>query len=255
MEEENIRYSEEEEAISEDGFLDDLTRDNYKSTPNLTEKELYKQGKDEARSMKKFILDQERDIKKQARDNKRMQIETLLQQKREAKRANKGIKTTNNGDDNDSLFGGEGTPILGRDKIVLLKKIKQYKSLFPDELAKFKVKKNPNVQELHDALGEMEVLVETNSVDGFLMDSVLQSMKLIENVSSYTKYDIRGCADLLKSNKQFHSLCKQLFIKYNVFSSVPAEYQLILLVSTTAYMCSNKNRSKGEINDYLNQTI
>jgi hypothetical protein len=137
-----------------------------------------------------------------------------------------------------------------------LKKVKQYKSLFPEELKTFKIKKNPNITELSDALTEMEVLVETHSVDGFLMDSVLQCIKLIENVSSVSSnYDIRGCADLLKSNKQFNTLAKQLFIKYNVFSSVPAEYQMILLVSTTAYICTNKNKNKHQIDAYLNETI
>ena len=147
-------------------------------------------------------------------------------------------------------------PIQGRDKILLLKKIKQYKSLFPTELKTFKIKKNPNCKDLEDALSEMEVLVETNGIDGFLMDSILQSLKMVEGASAMTQnYDIRGLSDLLKANKQFHSLCKQLFIKYNVFSAVPCEYQLLMIVTTTAYVCTQKNKNKHHINAYLDGTV
>jgi hypothetical protein len=232
-------------------FLENFQNNNYQETPVLTENELHRKNKEAARTMKALLLQQQREIKKEQREMKKELKETIINDKREAK------KNKNKNDDNDSISGGdEGTPLLGKTKIILMKKIKQYKSLFPEELTKFKIKKNPNEQDLIDALSEMETLVETNSVDGFLMDSVIQSIKLVENVSSVSKnYDIRGCADLLKSNKQFHSLCKQLFIKYNVFSNVPAEYQLLLLVSTTAYICTNKNKNKDRINDYLNETI
>ena len=101
----------------------------------------------------------------------------------------------------------------------------------------------------------MAVLVEVGSMDEFMMSSVLSCMKLVEGASSATAYDIRGCADMLKTNPEFHRLCKVLFIKYNVFTKVPPEFQLILLVSTTAYMCSNKNRGKGALNEYLNTPL
>ena len=101
----------------------------------------------------------------------------------------------------------------------------------------------------------MDSIVECDSVEQFLLDSILQSIKLMEGVSTYTKYDIQGLADLLKQNKQFHQLAKQLFIKYKVFSAVPAEFQLLMLVTTTAYICNCKNKRKGELNEYLNQPI
>jgi hypothetical protein len=79
---------------------------------------------------------------------------------------------------------------------------------------------------------------------------------MVEGASSYSnRYDIRGCSDLLKSNKQFHSLCKQLYVKYKVFSKVPVEYQMIMLVSTTAYICNHKNRNKESLETYLNEPI
>jgi hypothetical protein len=87
------------------------------------------------------------------------------------------------------------------------------------------------------------------------LDSILQCIKLIEGVSSYTKYDVQGLADLLKANKQFHQLSKQLFIKYKVFNAVPPELQMVMLVSKTAYIVNSKNKRKGELESYLNQPI
>ena len=158
-------------------------------------------------------------------------------------------------DDNNSLFSEKGTVILGREKRELLSKIQQYKSLFPEVFKKFKIKQNANCEELQAYLEEMDVLVSTDSVEQFLTDSIMQSLKMIEGVSSYTKYDISGLTDLLKGNKQFNTLMKQLYIKYKVFSQVPIEYQAILLVSTTAYICLMKNKKKKELNEFLNQPI
>ena len=104
-------------------------------------------------------------------------------------------------------------------------------------------------------LAEMDSMVECESVEQFVLDSILQSIKMIEGVSSYTKYDIQGLSDLLKQNKQFHQLSKQLFIKYKIFSALPPEYSLMILVTTSAYICNNKNKRRGEIDAYLNQPI
>ena len=243
------------DSAEEEDFLAELDNDRYVAAPVRSDKEIERARKDEVREAKRVALEHEREMKRQVREAKRDEREREAEARREAKRAKKsGGGDADAGDD--QLFSEAGTPIQGKDKIVLLKKVKQYKSLFPAELKGFKVKKNPSTKELADALSEMEVLVETSGVDGFLMDGVFQTMKLVEGASSCTKnYDIRGCADLLKANKEFHNLCKQMFIKYGVFSSVPAEYQLLLLVSTTAYVCAGKNKNKGAMNDYLNATI
>ncbi len=153
------------------------------------------------------------------------------------------------------MFSANGSEILGRDKRILLTKIRQYKSLFPDTFKTFKIKANANVQELQTYLDEMDSIVECDSVEKFLLDSILQSIKLIEGVSSYTKYDIQGLADLLKANKQFHQLIKKLFIKYKLFNAVPPEMQMVMLVSTTAYICNCKNKRNSDIEAYLNQPI
>jgi hypothetical protein len=134
--------------------------------------------------------------------------------------------------------------------------VKQYKNLFPTELKGFKIKNSPTAQELKNYLDEMECIVDTSNVDNFLTDSIIQSIKLVEGVSSYTRnYNVSGLAELLKANKQFHQLCKQLYIKYNVFSNVPPEYQMLMLVSTTAYICKCKNQKKGDIEAYLNEQV
>ena len=158
-------------------------------------------------------------------------------------------------EDDNSLFDDKGTEILGKDKRILLSKIQQYKNLFPDELKKFKIKKNCSLQDLNLYLEEMETIVNTDSVEQFLTDSIIQCIKLTEGISSYTKYDISGCADMLKGNKQFHTLCKQLYIKYKVFSNIPPEYSIVILVSTTAYMCRVKNSRKKELDVFLNTKI
>ena len=141
-----------------------------------------------------------------------------------------------------------------KDRILLQHKIKQYKILFPDELKNYKVKPNSSVVKLKEHLEEIEVLISLGSVDTFIMDSIFYCIKVVEGVSSRTKnYNIQGLADILKQNDQFMKLCKQLYLKYNTFENVPAEYQLIMIVSTSAYVCMQKNKHKAEINDLLNQ--
>jgi len=156
----------------------------------------------------------------------------------------------------DSLFDDVGTEIIGKDKRELIARLKQYKSLFPEELKNFKVKKNANITELQNYLNEAESIVDCSSVENFMTDSIIQCIRIAEGVSAYSnRYDIQGCADLLKSNKQFHSLCKQCYVKYKIFSAVPPEMQLLMLVATTAYISNHKNRNKGNIESFLNREI
>jgi hypothetical protein len=108
--------------------------------------------------------------------------------------------------------------------------------LFPNELKKFKIKTNSSPDQLKACLDEMEAMLETSSIDQFLTDSILQCIKLIETGTSRTKYNISGTAEMLKSNPQFHNLIKQLYVKYNIFAKVPPEFQLVLLVGTTAML-------------------
>ncbi len=40
-----------------------------------------------------------------------------------------------------------------------------------------------------------------------------------------------------------------------MFNAVPPEMQMLMIISTTAYICNCKNKRKGEIEAYLNQPI
>ena len=204
-------------------FLEELNAENYHEPP--TEKE-------------------KRDIEKTFKEN-------LKQNKHKVKIQEKVQSVYESSD----LFDENGSEIIGRDRRVVINKLNQYRSLFPKELAKFKVKKGASTQELQAYLEEMQTIVETSSYDNFLTDSILQAIKLVENGSKYTRYDIAGCADMLKANPQFNSLMKQMYVKYNVFHKIPCEIQLLLLVTTTAYICSNKNRNKAHLENYLNQPL
>jgi hypothetical protein len=157
--------------------------------------------------------------------------------------------------ENNDLFDEKGSEIIGRDRRVIINKLNQYRNLFPKELSKFKVKKGATIQELNAYLDEMATIVETSSYDNFLTDSILQAIKLVENGSKYTRHDISGCADMLKANPQFNSLMKQMYVKYNVFHKIPCEIQLLLLVTTTAYICSAKNKNKAHLEAYLQEPI
>ena len=153
------------------------------------------------------------------------------------------------------LFDETGSEIIGKDRRIIINKLNQYRSLFPKELSKFKVKKGASVEELKAYLQEMSTIVECSSYDNFLSDSILQTIKLIEGGTRATRFDVTGMADMLKANPQFNNLLKQLYVKYNVFNKIPPEIQMVLLVSTTAYICVNKNRNKHQLNDYLNSPM
>ena len=222
---------EEREEDTDNEFLADLHKSNYNPIDPKQEKEDLKRLKQE-----------QREQEKKDKENERM-----------IKRAEKSIKTSkprtpvSHGNEDD-IFSDTPTPIMGKDRLILQKKISQYKSLFADELKGFK--------ELKASLEEMETIVQVGTLDEFITDSVLQSIKLIEGVSSITRnYNISGLSDLLKSNPQFHKLLKQLYVKYNTFSQIPSEYQLLMLVATSSFICVQKNRNKSQINSYLNESI
>ena len=236
---ETINYDD----LLNENFLDDLNNVNYKDQPEIKEIKKPKQEQ-----IKNPFLSLDSKIKKGSQvertSNFSLDSHSLLD------KIKKGKPQTNNNDFDSSMFSANGSEILGRDKRILLTKIRQYKSLFPETFKTFKIKANANVQELQTYLDEMDSIVECDSVEQFLLDSILQRMKLIEGVSSYTKYDVQGLADLLKANKQFHQMSKQLFIKYGVFKAVPIEGQMLMLVATSAYICNSKNRRKGELESY-----
>ena len=159
-------------------------------------------------------------------------------------------------DRQEEIYSNDPTPIYGKDRLVVMQKIQSYKLLFPVELKTFKICKDPSIEELENALLEIETIIELGNVDSFVTDSIIQCIKLGEGVSAYTKnFNITGLALLLKQNKQFHSLLKMLYLKYNTFSAIPPEAQLGMIVATTALICVQKNKSKSQIDDYLNEPM
>ena len=211
---------EENDIVSNDPFLDDLNNENFIEPPSEKEQKL-----------------QEKEYKEQVKIQKKNQLKE--------QKVNSIFETSD-------LFDETGTEIIGRDRRVIINKLNQYRSLFPKELSKFKVKKGASIDELQAYLQEMSTIVECSSYDNFLSDSIIQTVKLIEGATQPTRYDISGCADMLKANPQFNNLLKQLYVKYNVFSKIPPEIQMVLLVSTTAYICIYKNINKASLTNYLN---
>ena len=198
----------------------------------------------------KINKESEKENIKREKELFKFQKELFKQEEKEKKAIKKQISA------DDDLYSDNPTEIMGKDKRILLTKVKQYKNLFSTELKSFKIKPNPTVADLKMYLDEMEIIVNTSNVDGFLTDSILQCIRLVEGVSSHTtKYNVSGLADMLKNNKEFNNLTKQLYIKYNCFDNVPVEYQMLLLVTTSAYICRNKNIKRNEIDKYLNEEI
>lgn len=238
--------SEDNNINQDDEFLADLNNVNYREPPT----------KEELKEKEKIEKQREKDNNKFLKTSSRLDLDSIFKKAKTQSTIPKTPKPQKSQyEDDNSLFDDKGTELLGKDKRMLLSKIQQYKSLFPDELGKFKIKKNCTAEDLKLYLTEMESIVDTSSVEQFLTDSILQCIKMTEGFSSYTKYDITGCADLLKGNKQFHTLTKQMYIKYKVFNNVPPEYSLAVLVATTAYVCKNKNTKKKEIESFLCQPL
>ena len=80
-------------------------------------------------------------------------------------------------------------------------------------------------------------------------------MNLIEPITAKTKFNVRGLTDLLKCNKPFNSLTKQIFLKYGCYSNVAPEYQCLLIVVSSVYITVNKNNNRSSIESYLNEKI
>ena len=218
--------------------LDDLTNVNFNK----------KSEKTQAEDILKKVINKKKETSTPTESNPGEGLLTKIINRRKEKPQKVQIN-------NESWNDDDATPILGKDRRILTSKIQQYKNLFPEILGKFKLKKNPTVEDLQEALDEMDVIVNCSSVEDFLNDSILQCLKMIEGASSYTRYDVSGMSDLLRQNKQFHQLSKMLYIKYKVFSNIPPEYQMVMLMATTAYVCVEKNKRKASLEEYLNTTI
>ena len=232
------------EAFSEYEKEDEKFLEEFNNTNFMDKQKQIELEKEKAKSMK----EEAKLLKQQQKDN-----EKLIKEEAKLMKLMKKKKPNNN--ESDDLFSNNPTPILGLNKRQLLAKIQSYKNLFP-ELKTMKLKRNATEGDMNLFIEEMDAVISTSNINQFLTDSILQSIKMIEPISArYENYNITGLSDILKANKDFHKLAKQLYLKYNVFSSVPVEYQMIMLITTSVYIVKQKNKNKGAINNFLNEEI
>lgn len=100
----------------------------------------------------------------------------------------------------------------------------------------------------------MSNLLETSSTDEFVMDGILSSLQVVENLTAMTKnYNLVGLSQTLKMNKEFNSLAKQLMLKYGSFQAISPEYKMMFVVFTSCYIVRNRNKNKDSLNEFLNQ--
>ena len=256
---ENIEVENENENeiitddISEpDDFLECLDNDQYVSQTQIDEQkeEQEKLNKEQ----EKLNKEQEKQYNKQERKNKEhdRQIKALLKEENKPRKVIKEVFIKN--DDDDELFSDKATAIHGKDKLQLIKKAQQYKLLFKNELKNFKIKKNASKEDLQIAIDEMSNLLETSSTDEFVMDGILSSLQVVENLTAMTKnYNLVGLSQTLKMNKEFNSLAKQLMLKYGSFQAISPEYKMMFVVFTSCYIVRNRNKNKDSLNEFLNQ--
>ena len=192
---------------------------------------------------KKALKEQEKLIKQLEKE--RIKREKLQEKEEKQLLKEQKKKPAQEEGDSDELFSNNGSEIIGKERRILLKKAVAYKELFKNELKGFKIKKNANEAELSSYIVEMDAIISVSSVDDFLLDSLLSSLKIIEGISAHTQnFDISGLADMLKQNPHFHSLTKQIMLKYGAFVSAPPEAQLFFLTATCAWVAMQKNKAR-----------
>ena len=225
--------------LIEENLLENLQNDKYISKINLEK---------EQKNNKKQQLDEEKKNEKEQNKAFKAQNRAIQQEKIDAKQQEKKQKEQEQTEDDESQF-------LGKDRRQLLNRISQYKELFSEELKTFKIKKGSSVEDLKAYIIEIQCIIETSSIDTFLMDSVYSSLNLIEPLTDKTKYNLTGLTILLKNNKQFNSLTKQMLLKYGCYSNVAPEYQILLIIVSSVYITVNKNNNRSSIESYLNEKI
>jgi hypothetical protein len=227
-------------------LFDDLTNENYVS------EEI---DKKESKSEKERLKLEKEQLKLDIAKSKESERLKKIEDKALEKLMKPTKKTTVSKDIDDELFSNTPDELLGLDKRQLLKKISEYRNLFPKQLKSFKIKKNPTTEDLQKVISEFDAIVSTDSVEGFALEALLSCVGLAENVSSRTKYNITGTAELLRKNDKFANLCKQLFLKHHVFSNVSVEMQLIICIGMTSMIAKDQNDRRTSVNDLLSQTV
>ena len=203
--------------------------------------ELEKQLKLELKQKDDLEKKNEKEINKNIRNNKRIAQQEKINEKNKEKI-----------DEEEE----EEPQFFPKNRRQLYNNILKYKELFPDELKAFKIKKNSSVDELKNYILEIQCIIETTSIDCFLVDSIYTAMSFIEPLTSKTKnFNLNGLTNLLKSNKQFNSLFKQMMLKYGCYNNVSVEYQTLLIIISSVYITLQKNSNRQNIENYLNEKI
>ena len=182
----------------------------------------------------------------QKEEKRQMQLDLQKQkiQDKEEKREEKKIKDSE-----------EYSEIQGASKLTKINTIKKYKLLFPDELKDFTYKKNSSSDELSIIISELQTIVELSSIDDFLLNSIYDTLSMLEPYTVPTRCNITGISTMLKLNPNFTSILKKLILKYDLSTSTSPEIQLIIIITTSLYMTIQKNQHKSQIDNYLNQKI
>lgn len=169
-------------------------------------------------------------------------------------------------DDYQGLYSNKPTKQLG-EKRLLLEKIKLYKELFPVELKDLKINENGTTEELEGYIKECDYIITSKSVGSYLDHIILTIIQQIEEISysmdncklpfirTRIKTNIKGTADLLRQNKEFYKLTKMLYIKYKCFDAIAPEWQLVILITTTALYARQKNISCIENTNFLDEEV
>ena len=238
-------YSEyQHDVISDTGdFLNGLNKDVYVPPDTRTPREILKAQRELETEQKRLAHEAASEARLDFANQKRI-IKAELAASKKPKKKEEATESDEGSDEP-----------LCKDRLVLLKKINQYKALFPSELAKMKVKKNPSIEDLNNLLIECEALAESGSVDVFITDSVYEIIRLCEGLTQGSNYDVGGLTMMLRANPQFNKLIKILYVKYGVFAKIPPETQLILIITTTSFLCIQKNKGKKAIDKYLNEAV
>ena len=140
--------------------LNNLQNDKYISKIQL---ELDRKKED------KLKLENEKQADKIRNREIKAQKQILEQEKINIKNEEKLEKEKEKLEDEDDEFNSQ---IMGRSRRELYNSISKYKELFKEELKNFKIKKTASVEELQSYISEMQVIIETTSIDSFLMDSL-----------------------------------------------------------------------------------
>ena len=115
--------------------------------------------------------------------------------------------------------------------------------------------KNATELELQEHIQNIEDILDSSEIDNFINDSIFHSIKMIEPLTTNTRFNITGLSCMLKLNPQFLNLTNRLVLKYNLFSNTPIEYQFLMCISTSIYLTIQMNKSKPALNEFLNQKI